>query len=196
MKVTDTFPKSGRVTEVCKEWLVREDSALAYELQNREISEHYKGNKHRNQIVRQDFPTALSEQIREKEDAERQAALYHQMINEQEEMDAKVARDIASQLKREAELKRRLQEEKGEMLARKLEQAAISGGGRKAHRPVVEPELAFPLPPRNHPKPVQHQQPPRPPMTHHASPYIAHSPPGPDSVHSGTSTAVEVAWES
>uniref|UniRef100_A0A8D8IF04 Coiled-coil domain-containing protein 50 n=1 Tax=Culex pipiens TaxID=7175 RepID=A0A8D8IF04_CULPI len=181
MKVTDTFPKSGRVTEVCKEWLVREDSALAYELQNREISEHYKGNKHRNQIVRQDFPTALSEQIREKEDAERQAALYHQMINEQEEMDAKVARDIASQLKREAELKRRLQEEKGEMLARKLEQAAISGGGRKAHRPVVEPELAFPLPPRNHPKPVQHQQPPRPPMTHHASPYIAHSPPGPSS---------------
>lgn len=47
------------------------------------VSEHYKGNKHRNQIVRQDFPTALSEQIREKEDAERQAALYHQMINEQ-----------------------------------------------------------------------------------------------------------------
>lgn len=177
MKVTDTFPKSGRVTEVCKEWLVREDSALAYELQNKEITEHYKGNKHRNQIVRQDFPTALSEQIREKEDAERQAALYHQMINEQEEMDAKVARDIASQLKREAELKRRLQEEKGEMLARKLEQAAISGGGRKGHRPVVEPELAFPLPPRNHPKPVQHQPPPRPPMTHHASPYIAHSPP-------------------
>lgn len=78
---------------------------MAYELQNREskyqnsesrngmttyklyselsVSEHYKGNKHRNQIVRQDFPTALSEQIREKEDAERQAALYHQMINEQ-----------------------------------------------------------------------------------------------------------------
>lgn len=181
MKVTDTFPKSGRVTEVCKEWLVREDSALAYQLQNKEISEHYKGNKHRNQIVRQDFPTALSEQIREKQDAERQAALYHQMINEQEEMDAKVARDIAGQLKRETELKRRLQEEKGEMLARKLEQAAISGGGRKAQRPVVEPELAFPLPPRNHPKPVLNQQPPRPPMTHHASPYIAHSPPGPSS---------------
>lgn len=181
MKVTDTFPKSGRVTEVCKEWLVREDSALAYQLQNKEISEHYKGNKHRNQIVRQDFPTALSEQIREKQDAERQAALYHQMINEQEEMDAKVARDIAGQLKRETELKRRLQEEKGEMLARKLEQAAISGGGRKAQRPVVEPEHAFPLPPRNHPKPVLNQQPPRPPMTHHASPYIAHSPPGPSS---------------
>ncbi|KXJ72103.1 hypothetical protein RP20_CCG018875 [Aedes albopictus] len=168
----------------CKEWLVREDSALAYQLQNKEISEHYKGNKHRNQIVRQDFPTALSEQIREKEDAERQAALYHQMINEQEEMDAKVARDIAQQLKREAELKRRLEAEKGEMLARRLQEQALIGGGRKSHRPV-EPELAFPLPPRNHPKPVSHQQqqqvPARPPSLHHASPYIAHSPPGPSS---------------
>ncbi|XP_055550720.1 uncharacterized protein LOC129733135 [Wyeomyia smithii] len=175
IKVTDTFPKSGRVTEVCKEWLVREDSALAYQLQNKEISEHYKGNKHRNQIVRQDFPTALSEQIREKEDAERQAALYHQMINEQEEMDAKVARDIADQLRRETELKRRLEAEKGEVLARRLqEQVAISG--RKHHRPV-EPDLAFPLPPRNHPKPAQQQVPVRPPSLHHASPYIAHSPP-------------------
>lgn len=177
MKVTDTFPKSGRVTEVCKEWLVREDSALAYQLQNQEISEHYKGNKHRNQIVRQDFPTALSEQIREKEDAERQAALYHQMINEQEEMDAKVARDVAEQLKREAELKRRLEFEKGEVLARKLQEQAVIGG-RKPHRTTIEPDLAFPLPPRNHPKPAQHQVPARPPSVHHASPYIAHSPPG------------------
>lgn len=189
VKVTDTFPKSGRVTEVCKEWLVREDSALAYQLQNKEISEHYKGNKHRNQIVRQDFPTALSEQIREKEDAERQAALYHQMINEQEEMDAKVARDIAQQLKRESELRRRLEAEKGELLARKLQEQALIGGGRKSHRPV-EPELAFPLPPRNHPKPVSHQQqhqvPARPSSLHHASPYIAHSPPGPS-----TSSAIE-----
>lgn len=47
------------------------------------VNDHYKGNRHRNAIVRQDFPTALTEQNREKEDAERQAALYHQMINEQ-----------------------------------------------------------------------------------------------------------------
>ncbi|XP_058448400.1 probable serine/threonine-protein kinase DDB_G0280133 isoform X2 [Malaya genurostris] len=164
-------------TSVCKEWLVREDSALAYQLQNKEISDHYKGNKHRNQIVRQDFPTALSEQIREKEDAERQAALYHQMINEQEEMDAKVARDIADQLKRENELKRRLEVEKSEMLARKLQEQVAIGNSRK-HNRVPEPDLAFPLPPRNHPKPTQQQVPTRPPSIHHASPFIAHSPPG------------------
>lgn len=68
---------------VCKEWLVREDSALAYRLQSEEISDHYKGNRNRNGQVRQDFPTALHEQLKEKENAERQAAMYHQMINEQ-----------------------------------------------------------------------------------------------------------------
>lgn len=68
---------------VCKEWLVREDSALAYRLQSEEIHDHYKGNRSRNGQVRQDFPTALQEQIKEKQNAERQAAMYHQMINEQ-----------------------------------------------------------------------------------------------------------------
>ncbi|XP_052892314.1 uncharacterized protein LOC128300335 [Anopheles moucheti] len=162
LKVTDTFPKSGRVTEVCKEWLVREDGALAYQLQNQEISEHYKGNKQRNQIVRQDFPTALSEQIREKEDAERQAALYHQMINEQEEMDAKVARDIAEQLNRETQAKRQMELQRGELLARKLqEQANLSdrrhpsaGAGHSGRQPAQE-QNPFPLPPRTHPKPKQ-----------------------------------------
>uniref|UniRef100_A0A182RDS6 CCDC50_N domain-containing protein n=1 Tax=Anopheles funestus TaxID=62324 RepID=A0A182RDS6_ANOFN len=160
LKVTDTFPKSGRVTEVCKEWLVREDGALAYQLQNQEISEHYKGNKQRNQIVRQDFPTALSEQIREKEDAERQAALYHQMINEQEEMDAKVARDIAQQLNREAQAKRQMELQRGEMLARKLQEQANlgdrrhpSGGAGHSGRQPVQEQNQFPLPPRTYPKP-------------------------------------------
>ncbi|XP_053673118.1 uncharacterized protein LOC128723406 [Anopheles nili] len=164
LKVTDTFPKSGRVTEVCKEWLVREDGALAYQLQNQEISEHYRGNKQRNQIVRQDFPTALSEQIREKEDAERQAALYHQMINEQEEMDAQVARDIADQLKREAQLKRQMELQRGEMLARKLQDQAVLGdrrhpssGGGVSHSGraagIEQDSNSFPLPPRTHPKP-------------------------------------------
>ncbi|XP_058057761.1 uncharacterized protein LOC131208864 [Anopheles bellator] len=163
LKVTDTFPKSGRVTEVCKEWLVREDGALAYQLQNQEISEHYRGNKQRNQIVRQDFPTALTEQIREKEDAERQAALYHQMINEQEEMDAKVAREVADELNRETQLKRQMEQQRSEMLARRLQEQARLGDRR--HQPATDgrpvhmepsPEHGFPLPlpPRTQPKPT------------------------------------------
>uniref|UniRef100_A0A1L8DNE4 Putative serine/threonine-protein kinase n=1 Tax=Nyssomyia neivai TaxID=330878 RepID=A0A1L8DNE4_9DIPT len=83
---------------MCKEWVVREDGALAYQLQSQEITEHYRGNRFRNAVVRQDYPTALHEQIKEKEYAERQAALYHQMINEQEEADAKLAQDLATKV--------------------------------------------------------------------------------------------------
>ncbi|KAI8130134.1 hypothetical protein CVS40_0026 [Lucilia cuprina] len=43
---TETLPKSGHVTEVCKEWLVREDGALAYKLQSQEINDFYKGISH------------------------------------------------------------------------------------------------------------------------------------------------------
>lgn len=66
------------------------------------VNEHYKGNRYRNQIVREDFPTALNEQIKEKETAERQAAIYHEMINAQEEMDAQVAKDLAEKLQRDS----------------------------------------------------------------------------------------------
>uniref|UniRef100_A0A182KBX2 CCDC50_N domain-containing protein n=1 Tax=Anopheles christyi TaxID=43041 RepID=A0A182KBX2_9DIPT len=171
----------------CKEWLVREDGALAYQLQNQEINEHYKGNKQRNQIVRQDFPTALSEQIREKEDAERQAALYHQMINEQEEMDAKVARDIAEQLSREAQLKRQMELQRGELLARKLQEQAILGdrrhpagpaGSSGRHQSNVPDANPFPLPPRTHPKPKPangvNQE--HPGSSSSSSQFMAHSP--------------------
>lgn len=71
--------------------------------------------------MREDFPTALNEQNKEKENAERQAALYHQMINEQEEADARVARELAEKMKYEIEMERRRQAEENEMMARKLQ---------------------------------------------------------------------------
>lgn len=90
------------------------------------VNEHYKGNRYRNQTVREDFPTALSEQNKEKENAERQAALYHQMINEQEEADARVARELAEKLKAEMELEQRLQAADNEKMARKLQKELFS----------------------------------------------------------------------
>ncbi|CRK94423.1 CLUMA_CG007930, isoform A [Clunio marinus] len=137
----------GKVKSVCQEWLVREDNALAYQLQNQEINDHYKGNRYRNQIVRQDFPTALSEQIREKENAERQAMLYHQMVEEQEQADAIVAREYADRLRREAEIERKIQQEKSEMLARKLIQKP------NLHVKVKTEEPSLPIPPRTQAKP-------------------------------------------
>lgn len=94
----DSLPKMGRVNEMCREWLVREDGALAYRLQSQEINEHYTGNKSRNAQLREDFPCALDEQIREQEMAEQAAAVYQRMLAEQEEHDQEIAKELAKKL--------------------------------------------------------------------------------------------------
>ncbi|KAG7212102.1 hypothetical protein KM043_012452 [Ampulex compressa] len=136
---SDTLPKAGRVNEVCREWLVHEDGALAYRLQDEEIKEHYTGNKVRNAQVREDLPRARVEQ-------ELEALRYQSYVQQQEERDALVARQVALSLEREErhkerelqeqmriqlrlddeaaqlEIEKRIQEEKDEELARKLQQ--------------------------------------------------------------------------
>ncbi|XP_029178668.1 coiled-coil domain-containing protein 50 [Nylanderia fulva] len=136
---SDTLPKAGRVNEVCREWLVHEDGALAYRLQDEEIKEHYTGNKTRNAQVREDAPRARVEQ-------ELEALRYQNYVQQQEERDALVAQQIAISLEREErqrerelqnlmrlqlrlgdeamqqDIERRIQEEKDEELARKLQQ--------------------------------------------------------------------------
>ncbi|XP_006607594.1 coiled-coil domain-containing protein 50 isoform X2 [Apis dorsata] len=136
---SDTLPKAGRVNEVCREWLVHEDGALAYRLQDEEIREHYSSNKMRNAQVREDLPRAKVEQ-------ELETLKYQSYIQQQEERDALVAKQIALSLEREErqrerelqeqmrlqlrlddeaaqlEIERHIQEEKDEELARKLQQ--------------------------------------------------------------------------
>lgn len=114
----DTLPKLGRVNEVCREWLVREDGALAYRLQSQEITEHYSGNKNRNAQVREDFPCALDEQIREQELAEQAAAVYQKMLAEQEEIDKQIARKLAEKLESEERLAKQSHEFIDETIAR------------------------------------------------------------------------------
>ncbi|XP_026462943.1 uncharacterized protein LOC113365647 isoform X2 [Ctenocephalides felis] len=125
-EVRDTLPKSGRVNEVCKEWLVREDGALAYQLQSKEISEHYSGNKHRNALVREDLPKAREVQMREKAEAEHRARLYHEMINEQEQADARLARELAEKLERDEREQQRRAEEMDKEIARRLQEREAS----------------------------------------------------------------------
>lgn len=98
-------------------------------------------------MVRQDFPTALNEQIKEKENAERQAAIYHQMINELEEADEKVARDLDERLRRDIELEHRKNAEKSEQLARHMQQNLVL----QSKIPLPPPEPAvneLPIPPK------------------------------------------------
>ncbi|XP_021920790.1 coiled-coil domain-containing protein 50 isoform X2 [Zootermopsis nevadensis] len=122
---TDTLPKPGRVNEVCREWLVKEDGALAYQLQTEEIKHHYTGNKSRNALVRQDFPHALDEQRREEKEAASLRAMYHQMVHQQEQVDAQVAKQLAEKMEREELERRQALEEGDQEIARKLQQVVL-----------------------------------------------------------------------
>lgn len=77
----------GKVENICKQFLVHEDSGLAYKLQNEEIEGHLNSNRNRNQIVRSDCMQA--KHIQEAEQAvyqqyrkQRQAQLDEQMAKE------------------------------------------------------------------------------------------------------------------
>ena len=52
----ESLPRSGHVSQLRQNWTVFEDASLAVELQNHEITEHYHGNRTRNQIIRSDVP--------------------------------------------------------------------------------------------------------------------------------------------
>lgn len=116
----ENLPVTGRVTEVCQEWMVREDSALAYRLQNQEFNEHLSGNKVRNALVREDFPRAKDEQLREQRMAEQAAAIYQKMLAEQEEIDNKIAKELADKIEHEEKLKRRAIELRDQQVAKQL----------------------------------------------------------------------------
>ncbi|XP_051170355.1 coiled-coil domain-containing protein 50 [Leptopilina boulardi] len=128
---SDTLPKAGRVNEVCREWLVHEDGALAYRLQDEEIKEHYTGNKSRNAQVREDLPKARVEQ-------ELEAMRYHSHVQQQEEKDAVVARQIALTLEREEQQKDRELREKMRLQLRMDDEVAQMEAEREIQRRVQE----------------------------------------------------------
>lgn len=148
----NNFPQTGRVNEMCREWLVREDGALACRLQDEEIRDHYSGNKYRNAVVREDFPKALDEQMREQQLAEQAAAIYHKMLAEQEELDNQVAKELARKLELEEKAKRRYLLETERVQVESFQRNAVQGrrSGLQMPLPVdnenglyVEPEDAL-----------------------------------------------------
>lgn len=144
----DKLLPRGRVNEVCQEWMVREDGALAYRLQNQEISEHLSGNKYRNAVVREDFPRAKTEQMREQQLAEQTAMIYQRMLAEQEEQDNIVAKQLAADLEQEERYKRRIMEAQDKDIAKqmlnseKLQKMEAS----PPQRPPKRQSKAMPLP--------------------------------------------------
>lgn len=115
------------------------------------VSEHYQGNRFRNQVVRQDFPHAVDEQLKEREEAERRAAIYYQMMREQEEADKKVAFELANNLKRDQEAERRRVFEQTEAIACQMKRdLVLNGRGASAEPILTEPIInELPIPPKN-----------------------------------------------
>ncbi|XP_037709231.1 uncharacterized protein LOC119546760 isoform X10 [Drosophila subpulchrella] len=111
---------------VCKEWLVREDGALAYKLQSQEINDFYKGNRYRNAVVREDFPTALHEQIKEKEQAQRRVDAYRRRLTEQEEHDKRVAKEIADKLERDLQEQQQKELQQSELIAKQMQEIYVN----------------------------------------------------------------------
>lgn len=105
------------------------------------VSEHYQGNRFRNQVVRQDFPKALNEQIKERDEAARKAELYYQMMREQEEADKKIAYELTEKLKHDQENERRRNAHQSEILAQKMQKDLIL----KTVEPIVN---ELPIPPK------------------------------------------------
>ncbi|XP_042233456.1 coiled-coil domain-containing protein 50-like isoform X2 [Homarus americanus] len=116
----EDLPQRGRVTEVCREWLLHEDQALAYRLQNEEYQSHLVNNRERNQLLRQDTPKAREEQTREDHEAAMAQTAYELSLAQQEARDADLAANLALKLNVRDLEKQRHQEEQDMLYARNL----------------------------------------------------------------------------
>lgn len=73
--------------------------------------------------------------------------MYYQMINEQEEADARIAHELAEKLQREQEMERRRLLEQSEHLARRMQDDLVMRGKQPMHiEPPIHNEL--PIPPK------------------------------------------------
>nr|XP_034976421.1 coiled-coil domain-containing protein 50-like isoform X3 [Zootoca vivipara] len=89
------------VQEVCRDFAVLEDGALAYSLQEQEIEQHYTSNIQKNQLVQKDIRIAKKLQ-----DLEEEARRKHQLSEQQRELedrDSDIARATPEDIRREAE---------------------------------------------------------------------------------------------
>ncbi|KAJ8320845.1 hypothetical protein KUTeg_002432 [Tegillarca granosa] len=116
-----TMPQRGKVQKVCKDWLVHEDGALAYQLQDKEIQQHYGLNRFNRRTVREDIPVARVAQTDEEQRQQEERFQELQALSAQAEEDAEIAKRVAEELKGEEEAYKRQRELEDEEVAR-LEQ--------------------------------------------------------------------------
>ncbi|XP_015785762.1 coiled-coil domain-containing protein 50-like [Tetranychus urticae] len=129
--LTEEDIPEGKVNQVCREWLVREDNAIAYRLQDEEINQFYEGNRYKNQVFRSDLEQARY--IHENEEFERMMEFEREkqrLADEDERIAKEIQEALLEEERRKAEelniiaeedekLALRLQEKEKERLKRK-----------------------------------------------------------------------------
>ncbi|XP_067826297.1 coiled-coil domain-containing protein 187 isoform X1 [Heptranchias perlo] len=132
-----------RVQEVCRGFAVLEDGALAHNLQEQEIEQHYASNIEKNKLVRQDVCVAKKLQDEEEMEAKHYSRELQQQI---EELDCQYAKTVQEEIQKrleecirleqeDKEVARRLQEEEELRNQRRLElEAELYGTGEETHR--------------------------------------------------------------
>ncbi|XP_048470789.1 coiled-coil domain-containing protein 50-like isoform X2 [Rhincodon typus] len=134
-----------RVREVCRGFAVLEDGALAHNLQEQEIEQHYASNIEKNKLVRQDVCVAKKLQDEEELEAKHYSREHQQQIEELDSQYAKVVQEeiekhVAESLQREEqdkEVARRLQQEEELRDQRRLVlEAEIYAAGEEMHKPT------------------------------------------------------------
>ncbi|XP_063613513.1 coiled-coil domain-containing protein 50-like isoform X1 [Penaeus indicus] len=139
----EDLPQRGRVTEVCREWLMHEDFALAHKLQNEEYQSRLVSNRERNQLLRQDTPKARQEQNREDQEAAMAQMAYEMYLAQQEARDAEMAAMLSQKLNVEEMEALRQQEEKDMVYARNLMEREKEAIRQERELRQVEREAAY-----------------------------------------------------
>ncbi|MEE6483567.1 hypothetical protein FKM82_013597 [Ascaphus truei] len=136
-----------RVNEVCRDFAVLEDGALAHCLQEQEIEQHYASNVRKNKLVQKDI--RIAKKLQDEEDL--QCKVFSLEKQKQiEELDSEYARAIQEELQRKAQecLQR---EEEDKVIAKRLQQLEEEKLQRKTHESYSRS--------RGEHSSLQHQQP-------------------------------------
>lgn len=107
-----------RVNEVCRDFAVLEDGALAHCLQEQEIEQHYASNVRKNKLVQKDI--RIAKKLQDEEDQQSKVFSLEQQ-KQIEELDSEYARAVQEELRRKAQecLQR---EEEDKEIAKRLQQ--------------------------------------------------------------------------
>ncbi|XP_069803366.1 involucrin-like [Dendropsophus ebraccatus] len=149
-----------RVNEVCRDFAVLEDGALAHCLQEQEIEQHYASNVRKNKLVQKDI--RIAKKLQDEEDQQSKVFSLEQQ-KQIEELDSEYARAVQEELRRKAqeclqreeedqEIAKRLQQLEEEELQRKVQERSRGDPGSSLQRQYLtsvddeeEEEEGFPF---------------------------------------------------